>query len=54
VWISFAPFKFNFQAWVSLRHRCWMAGRWLHRRLSSHVMCPLCNVNDETSDHLPL
>ncbi|KAK1598498.1 hypothetical protein QYE76_048266 [Lolium multiflorum] len=52
VWISFAHVEFKFQAWFSLRRRCWMVGRWLRHRLSSHVMCPLCNVNDETSDHL--
>ncbi|KAM0925058.1 hypothetical protein ACQ4PT_004454 [Festuca glaucescens] len=54
VWNSFAPFKFRFHAWLSLRGRCWTSDRRLRRGLPSHVLCPLCDAADETADHLSL
>jgi hypothetical protein len=54
VWNSFAPFKFRFHAWLSLRGRCWTADRRLRRGLPSHVRCPLCSLHDETANHLAL
>ncbi|XP_071681529.1 uncharacterized protein [Lolium perenne] len=50
VWNSFAPFKFRFHAWLSLRGRCWTTDRRLRRGLPSHVLCPL--VQAETANHL--
>jgi hypothetical protein len=54
VWHSFAPYKFKFHAWFSLRGRCWIADRHLHRSLPSHTACPLCVAAYETINHLLL
>jgi hypothetical protein len=54
IWHSFAPLRFKMHAWLALRRRCWTADRRLRRGLPSHTLCPLCDVVDETLDHLSL
>jgi hypothetical protein len=54
VWDSFAPLQFKLHAWLALRRRCWTADRRLCRGLPTHTLCPLCNVADETLDHISL
>jgi hypothetical protein len=54
IWNSFAPLKFKLHAWLALRGRCWTADRRLRRGLASHVICPLCDLYDETITHLSL
>jgi hypothetical protein len=54
VWDSFAPLQYKLHAWLALRRRCWTADRRLRRGLPTHTVCPLCNVANETLDHLSL
>ncbi|KAM0827167.1 hypothetical protein ACQ4PT_068367 [Festuca glaucescens] len=54
VWDSFTPLKYKLHAWLALRRQCWTADRRLRRGLPTHTLCPLCNVADETLDHLSL
>ncbi|KAM0911679.1 hypothetical protein ACQ4PT_013296 [Festuca glaucescens] len=54
VWNSFAPFKFKFHAWLALRDQCWTADHRLRRGLTSHTLCPLCLVANDTLDHISL
>ncbi|KAM0925313.1 hypothetical protein ACQ4PT_004285 [Festuca glaucescens] len=54
VWHSFAPLKYKMHAWLALRRRCWTADRRLRRGLPSHTLCPLCDTDDETLDHISL
>jgi hypothetical protein len=54
IWHSFAPLKYKLHAWLVLRGRCWTADRRLRRGLTSHVICPLCDLYDETIGHLSL
>jgi hypothetical protein len=50
-----SPLKVQVQrAWLSLCGRCWTSDRGLWCGLPSHVLCPLCDVTNETSDHLAL
>jgi hypothetical protein len=54
VWHAYAPFKFQFHAWLALRNRCWTAERLARRGLPTHALCPLCDSAIETMDHLSL
>jgi hypothetical protein len=54
VWNAFAPFKYQFHAWLALRNRCLMADRLARRGLSATAICTLCDVAGETLDHLSL
>ncbi|XP_071681411.1 uncharacterized protein [Lolium perenne] len=54
VWDSFAPLQYKLHAWLALRRHCWTADRRRRRGLPTHTLCPLCNVVDETLDHLSL
>jgi hypothetical protein len=54
VWHAFAPFKYQFHAWLALRKRCWTADRLARRGLLTHALCPLCTLAGETMDHLSL
>jgi hypothetical protein len=54
VWNAFAPFKYQFHAWLALRNRCWTADRLTRRGLPATALCTLCGVAGETLDHLSL
>jgi hypothetical protein len=54
VWHSFAPLKFKLHAWLGLRRRSWTADRPQQRGLVTHIMCPLCNTERDTLDHISL
>jgi hypothetical protein len=52
VWHAFAPFKYQFHAWLALRKRCWTTDRLARRGLPTHALCPLCMSAGETMDLL--
>ena len=54
LWKTWAPAKCKLHFWLAMRRRIWTADRRLRHGLQSHVMCPLCEQEAETADHLAL
>jgi hypothetical protein len=54
VWCSFAPLKHKFFGWLAIQDRCWTSDRLARRGLPNHGTCPLCELVDESIDHLLL
>lgn len=54
LWKTWAPAKCKLHFWLAMRRRIWTADIRLRHGLQSHVMCPLCEQEAETADHLAL
>lgn len=53
-WISNAPLRCRFFAWLALRNRVWTSDRLAKRGLPHQNACPLCDQGDEDINHLLL
>jgi hypothetical protein len=52
VWESWAPSKCSFFIWLVMHNRCWTADRLARRGLPHPSVCPLCDQEEETIQHL--
>jgi hypothetical protein len=52
VWESWAPSKCSFFLWLVMHNRCWIADRLAKRGLPHPSVCPLCDQEEETIQHL--
>ena len=49
---NFAPGKCRFFMWLVVHERCWMADRLTRRGLPHPSCCPLCDQEEENTNHL--
>ncbi|WVZ52423.1 hypothetical protein U9M48_003478, partial [Paspalum notatum var. saurae] len=52
IWKSWAPLLCKFFIWLALKNRCWTADRLAKRRLPHPTVCPVCDQEQETMQHL--
>jgi hypothetical protein len=52
IWRSWALGKCQFFLWLAAHDRCWTAGRLARRNLPHPELCPLCDQEVETINHL--
>jgi hypothetical protein len=52
IWESWAPSKCSFFLWLVMHNRCWTADRLARRGLPHPSVCPLCDQEEETIQHL--
>lgn len=52
MWKAWAPLKVKFFTWLAARKRIWTADRQHRHRLQDQSVCPLCDQELETADHL--
>jgi hypothetical protein len=52
IWKSWAPRKCKFFLWLAAHDRCWTADRLARRNLPHPELCPLCDQEKETINHL--
>jgi hypothetical protein len=52
VWKSWAPSKCSFFLWLAMHNRGWTADRLAKRGLPHPSVCPLCDQEEETIQHL--
>jgi hypothetical protein len=52
LWKTWAPPKCKFFLWLAIRNKCWTVDRLQKRRLDHHEVCPLCDQEPETIQHL--
>lgn len=51
-WRSWAPLRIKFFIWLALLGRCWTADRLARHDLPHEPLCPLCDQEPETMQHL--
>jgi hypothetical protein len=49
---TWAPAKCKVHMWLAMQRRLWTADRLLRRGLNARAMCPLCEQESETADHI--
>jgi len=54
IWKSWAPLHCKFFLWLAIKQRIWTTGRLAKRGLPHQAACPLCDQEQETSQHLLL
>lgn len=54
IWRSRAPLRCRFFNWLILNNQVWTSDRLARRGLPHQVVCPLCDQDQETVDHLML
>jgi hypothetical protein len=52
IWKSWAPGKCKLFLWLAAHDRCWTADRLARRNLPHLDLCPLCDQEEETINHL--
>ncbi|WVZ55719.1 hypothetical protein U9M48_006344 [Paspalum notatum var. saurae] len=52
IWKSWAPLRCKIFIWLALKNRCWTADRLAKRGLPHPAICPLCDQEQETVQHL--
>lgn len=52
LWKTWAPGKVRHHVWLALHGRLWTADRMTRRNMDTHVLCPLCGLEEETHQHL--
>jgi hypothetical protein len=52
IWKSRAPASCKVFLWLAAKNRCWTADRLCWCGLQHLAVCPLCDQDDETLDHL--
>ena len=53
-WENRAPLQCRFFTWLAVRNRCWTSDRLARRGLPHQEVCPLCDQEDETMNHIML
>jgi hypothetical protein len=53
IWKPWAPLRCKF-LWLAIKNRCWTAERLLKHGLPHHSVCPLCDQEQETIQHIML
>jgi hypothetical protein len=52
IWKSWAPLRCKLFIWLALNNKCWTAERLARRGLQHPSVCPLCDQEQETMQHL--
>lgn len=52
IWKTWALAKCKLHIWLVVRRRIWTADRMHRHGMESHTTCPLCDQEDETTDHI--
>jgi hypothetical protein len=52
IWKTWAPNKCKMFMWLAVRNRCWTSDRRARRGLPHPDRCPLCEQEDEITQHL--
>lgn len=52
IWQSRATLRCKFFAWLAMKNMCWTSDRLARRGLPHQVVCPLCDQEHETINHI--
>jgi hypothetical protein len=52
IWKSWAPLRCKFFIWLAINNRCWTADRLAKRGLPHSEVCPFCDQEEETIEHI--